>query len=262
MQNDLSIFLGLSHINKRDVKNYPKRVTSLAYFIKDSTTDATWKGFSLSFLSTVSELKSVFLFKNVENSNIYFRLHTAYLRIIWRNLSIDLVAASLRQREFAKKITSEECQGINTPFALSKAVIRYYKFLLLLKESKVALKKPHTIVPTLDIDLCWHTHQLYPVSYRSWCYKHIRSAINHDDTINKKILTDELRLTSLAWLETYNEPYTTDDLKTAYLTPGRKVAGIIFPPYGLHILKKSRKLGQAQAGISKPLFVFWAIPET
>jgi hypothetical protein len=173
------------------------------------------------------------------------------------------VAASLRQREFAKKITSQKCKGIDSPFALSNATTRYHKFLLLLKRSRnVSAEKSFNIVPTLDIDLCWHTHQLYPTSYRNWCFTNFGREINHDDTISKANLEDGLRLTSLAWLEAYHEPYTTDDLKTAYLTPRRKIAGILFPPYGLHVLNKSRKLGQAQRGIFMPQFIFCANRET
>ena len=60
----------------------------------------------------------------------------AYMGIIWRDLSIDLVAASLRQREFAKKITSDECHTLNSPVALSRAISRYLKFIDPPKETR------------------------------------------------------------------------------------------------------------------------------
>lgn len=40
-------------------------------------------------------------------------------------------------------------------------VFRYVQFLQLMKESK------STLVPTLDIDILWHTHQPSPVAMRS-----------------------------------------------------------------------------------------------
>lgn len=229
--------------------------TTLTNYIKNAIQDPSWKDFFHAFRETLSELKAAQKFKDINRRNIFARLRTAYMGIIWRDLSIDLVAASLRQREFARKITSEECHGIDSPFALSKATTRYHKFLLLLKRSENPLKTSPHLVPTLDIDLCWHTHQLFPLSYQGWCLTHLGRAINHDDTIKKTNLTAGLRLTSLAWLEAYREPYTTDDMKKAYLTTGRKLAGIIFPQYGLHVLSKGRKLDQARTGISNFLFL-------
>ena len=130
--------------------------------------------------------------------------------------------------------------------ALSDATVRYHKFLLLMK--KVQSKRT-LIVPTLDIDLCWHTHQLFPRSYREWCLQYLGRPIDHDDTIDESVATRGLRSTSLAWLDLYNEPYTGNDLRKAYFTPARKFTGIIFPPYGLFILYVGRKLDRARMGM-------------
>jgi hypothetical protein len=163
--------------------------------------------------------------------------------LLWTDFSIDLVAASLRQREFAKKITSEECRNLDSPFALYKANTRYHRFLLLLtRRSKT------NFVPTLDIDLCWHTHQLFPQAYRGWCLEHLGKAINHDDTIGKGDLNVGLRETSLAWYDAYKESYTTDDLRQGYFSTGRKIAGALFPPYGIYMLRKGKKLDRARLG--------------
>lgn len=222
--------------------------TTLVNYIK-SPDEVTWKGFVHAFRETVSELRATKKFKDISKRNIFARLRSAYMGLVWRDLSIDLVAASLRQREFAKKITGEECIGIDSPDALNIATDRYHRFMLLLQklESPTQKIRPH-LVPTLDIDLCWHTHQLFPQAYRQWCFEHLGRGINHDDTIGKSSLKDGLRHTSLAWFQAYNEPYTTDDLKKEYVTTGRKVAGVIFPLYGLHVLNKAKKLEHAQTG--------------
>ena len=253
LENDLSLVLEPGEIYFRWKHRGQSHIcgTNLTNYIKNKNEDASWKGFFHSFRETLSELKAAQKFKEIDRRNIFARLRAGYMGIIWRDLSIDLVAASLRQREFAKKITGEECQGIDSQLSLYKATTRYHKFLLLLKRSGGSLgqnKGPH-LVPTLDIDLCWHTHQLFPQDYYSWCTEHLGRAVNHDDTIPKASLTNGLRVTSLAWFEAYREPYTTEDLKKSYLTPGRKIAGIIFPPYGLHVLSKGKKLQQAQTGI-------------
>lgn len=111
------------------------------------------------------------------------------------------------------------------------------------------MKKTTNFVPTLDIDLCWHTHQLFPVSYRQWCIEHLGTAINHDDTIGRGDLNVGLRETSLAWYKAYRESYTTDDLRGTYFSTGRKVAGALFPPYGLYMLRRGQQLNQARLGI-------------
>src|SRR5208282_4887806 len=173
--------------------------TNLAIYIK--TDNPSWEGFIPSFRKTAIELRSVRLMRALSRTNIFASIRSGYMGILWQDLSIDLVAASLRQREFAKRITGSECSGIDTPFALFKANTRYHKFLLLMNR-KTASKKNINLVPTLDIDLCWHTHQLVPVPYRNWCIEHLGTAINHDDTIGRGDLNIGLRETSLAWYDT------------------------------------------------------------
>lgn len=240
--NDLDLILDTDMRARFGRMTSPLTGTSLARYIKLS--QPTWKGFITAFRTTIRELKSLGKFKNIERRNIFARLRVAYMGIVHHSLSIDLVAASLRQREFATKITNAECSGMDSPFALFKATTRYHKFMLLMSRGS----KNRFLVPTLDIDLCWHTHQLFPSSYREWCLQHLKRVVNHDDTIGKGDLSQGLRDTSLAWLEAYREPYTTDDLRKEYFSTARKVAGIIFPPYGLHMLSKGKKLDKARTG--------------
>lgn len=230
---------------------YKKAPTSIASYI--STDNPSWEGFIKSFQKTAQELKSAQLLRMISRRNIFNSIRVGYMGILWRDLSIDLVAAALRQREFAKKITGEECHGMDTPFALFKANTRYHKFLLLMNRKTARKRRYPNLVPTLDIDLCWHTHQLFPVPYRAWCTEHLGTAINHDDTIGRGDLDVGLRETSLAWYNAYRESYTTDDLRQSYMTTSRKVAGTLFPPYGLYMLNKSKKLDQARLGLSPPI---------
>ena len=251
--NDLSLVLWQGEISSRPHgKKKPKIGTSLANYIRIPDTDIewsySWNSIFREFGATVGELKASERWKEVTRRNIFARLRAAYQGLVWRDLSIDLVAAALRQRGFMQKITGEECQGIDSPAALVHAISRYHKFMILLRDT--AAKKHHRhLVPTLDIDLCWHTHQLHPVQYRNWCRRNVGRLINHDDTISKTDLKDGLRATSLAWFDAYREPYTTDDLKKEYLTTGRKVAGVLLPLYGLHVLNKAKKLGETHRGM-------------
>ena len=183
------------------------------------------------------------------------KLETAYKGIVWRDLSIDLVAASLRQRSFTTKIV-RDCADINSPTLLSRATTRYKKFLFLMMDGESGHAKGVDFVPTLDIDLCWHTHQLFPRSYQEWCFKNLGQGVDHDDTIGETVATQGLRSISLAWFSKYGECYTMEDLRKAYFTSGRKWAGIMFPPYGLYTLHMGRKLTQAGSGNQTRSFCF------
>lgn len=84
-------------------------------------------------------------------------------------------------------------------------------------------KKRVALVPTLDIDLCWHTHQLNSVSYREWCIEHLGVAVNHDDTVGQESLDNGLRETTSAWYGAYRESYAPNEPSDA---KSRTIAGV------------------------------------
>jgi hypothetical protein len=90
-----------------------------------------------------------------------------------------------RQRVFVKKmnahlwIRSPGLQG-----TLQRAVERYENYLELFR-----LYPGKMLVPTLDIDLVWHTSQLSPAAYETSMKTRCGRFINHDDKIAKHKLT-------------------------------------------------------------------------
>ena len=42
------------------------------------------------------------------------------------------------------------------------------------------------IVPCYDMDLMWHTHQLFPVAYKQDTEKMYGKIFNHDDSVNDR----------------------------------------------------------------------------
>ncbi|KAJ6048035.1 hypothetical protein N7460_004182 [Penicillium canescens] len=84
---------------------------------------------------------------------------------------------------------------------------RYIKFLQLIKESKC------TLVPTLDIDLLWHTHQLSPVAYDKYCKTQVGRQVDHVDTIRTAKRStgedDTARLWAVRYGEFYFDPENT-----------------------------------------------------
>ncbi|KAI8802171.1 hypothetical protein BJ742DRAFT_664467, partial [Cladochytrium replicatum] len=54
-------------------------------------------------------------------------------------------------------------------------------------------------VPTLDIDLAWHTHQLHPGRYQNYGIQNVGRIINHDDSIEETSLAAGFDGTSTHW---------------------------------------------------------------
>ena len=93
-------------------------------------------------------------------------------------------SAIKRQCQFVDKIMSVE--NI-TSDAIDGAIDRYEKFLHLMW----APDKPKGLimVPTNDIDLIWHSHQLNPNGYQSFCIENSPTGglVNHDDNIDTSV---------------------------------------------------------------------------
>jgi hypothetical protein len=66
------------------------------------------------------------------------------------------------------------------------------------------MKRNKTLVavPTIEIDCAWHTHMLFPSSYRIFTQRYLRRIINHDDTIPDTSLKQFASDTNRAWINT------------------------------------------------------------
>lgn len=118
----------------------------------------------------------------------------------------DLVGCVLRQESFVKKMNAINWLGSSTVLEnLNTARVRYQRFFLMLTDAK--LKK--MLVPTLDIDLIWHTHQLWMYGYFHDCLNSpCHSAIDHDDKVDEGKLDDGFEFTSKIYKRKYKEDYS------------------------------------------------------
>ena len=119
----------------------------------------------------------------------------------WTNSSpfaLDLVGAVIRQGTFIRKM--DELNWLHSP-ALDSTMTRLiqkYKIFLTI----IAQNPRETAVPTLDVDLAWHTHQLSPqryYHYSTWITKNHSSEprfINHDDKVPETKLSLSFEWTS------------------------------------------------------------------
>jgi hypothetical protein len=114
-----------------------------------------------------------------------------------------LFAAVERQRVFVDKMVGYlwiRSPGVHG--TLSRAITRYEYFLQLFK-----LRPGTTLVPTLDIDLVWHTHQCSASMYEASMEKRAGRFINHDDTIPAGVLRTQSDETSLLFRDYFGMEY-------------------------------------------------------
>ncbi|KAL8853725.1 MAG: hypothetical protein Q9198_010959, partial [Flavoplaca austrocitrina] len=72
----------------------------------------------------------------------------------------------------------------------------------------LALKNRNIAVPTLDVDLVWHTHQLDPVSYYEYSVMKTDQFIDHDDKIPAPTLSSAFEWTSKKYESKFGEIYS------------------------------------------------------
>ncbi|KAG8910820.1 hypothetical protein FRC01_006112, partial [Tulasnella sp. 417] len=120
--------------------------------------------------------------------------------------SLDLASAVIRQMNFVEKMAylgfTEQGRWEEDHDTLTRCVVRYHHFLDLMSSTP-----GNFVVPTLDIDLAWHTHQLLCDSYRhpfalfrSRKVKEVIGIIpDHDDKVGQGALSDAYDKTADAW---------------------------------------------------------------
>ncbi|KAH6855531.1 hypothetical protein B0I37DRAFT_337966 [Chaetomium sp. MPI-CAGE-AT-0009] len=121
-----------------------------------------------------------------------------FCKVVFGQHVFGLWDAPLRQIGFIERILAE-IVTVST-VQLQAYQDRYLKFLGLIKDHPKAV-----FVPTLDIDLIWHTHQLSPAAYDAYCRTHVGRPVNHDDTIAAPGRSTALDDTKRCWALAYHE---------------------------------------------------------
>ncbi|KAF7296992.1 hypothetical protein MIND_00931500 [Mycena indigotica] len=132
------------------------------------------------------------------DERLFRRLTNAYTD--GRIFSVELVAAVTRQNSFVGKMYDLKWtqpgafETIDEEVVLWHAIARYHAFLDLMSGLPI-----HFLVPTLDIDLAWHTHQLRSYDYYYDTKKYVGSFIDHDDKVEETHLSNSFDTTASAW---------------------------------------------------------------
>ncbi|KAF8544408.1 hypothetical protein BDD12DRAFT_873115 [Trichophaea hybrida] len=117
---------------------------------------------------------------------------------------ISLTAAVLRQGTFIDKM--HHFLWLRSPTlsagTLPRAQIKYSNFFALFK-----MFPGETMVPTLDVDLFWHSHQLTPARYYTYCFLAAGRFIDHDDKLPTGILDDGFERTGQRYWNAFSSEY-------------------------------------------------------
>ncbi|MED6138549.1 hypothetical protein PIB30_075235 [Stylosanthes scabra] len=119
----------------------------------------------------------------------------------------DLTSAVKRQSTFFYQVSRPYW---NNDTFLEGAVARYKGFLHLIRRNKER-SMSRFCVPTYDIDLIWHSHQLHPASYCKDLMAIMGKVLEHDDTDSDRSRGQKLdvgfSVTTKQWEETFGTRY-------------------------------------------------------
>ncbi|KAJ3370137.1 hypothetical protein GGF31_004756 [Allomyces arbusculus] len=168
----------------------------------------------------------------LKNGNLFRSMLSSYRDIATGPWSMDLVRAVLRQREFTRKMAATEYSDRTRRIA-TQATVRYHKPMLMLAKHKGMF-----MVPTLDIDLAWHTHQLHPQRYAAYTLDKLGAVLNHADTIESPRLKEGFTKTAHVWSEMFGEPYACDAAFRTFWTPTKVATATVAAPVMLPLLMR------------------------
>ena len=124
----------------------------------------------------------------------------------WENSSpfaIDLVGAVIRQGGFVEKMHNIDwLHSPALPATMTRLIMKYERFVTLMDDSS------HMAVPTLDVDLAWHTHQLNAPSYMKYIVDKTRQYVDHDDKVAETALNNAFAWTSKTYEKKYGDKYS------------------------------------------------------
>ncbi|CAH1421329.1 unnamed protein product [Lactuca virosa] len=119
----------------------------------------------------------------------------------------DFVLAVERQSPFFYQVSRPH---FKKDLFLQEAVARYKGFLHLIRRNRERSLK-RFCVPTYDVDLIWHTHQLHPLSYCKDMVELLGKILEHDDTDQNRSKGQKLDTgfsdTTKQWEETFGLRY-------------------------------------------------------
>ncbi|XP_042497154.1 glycine-rich domain-containing protein 2 [Macadamia integrifolia] len=149
-------------------------------------------------------------------------------------IKYDLVSAVKRQSPFFYQVSRPSMQS---DIFLEQALARYKGFLHLIKRNKERSIR-RFCVPTYDVDLMWHSHQLHPVSYCKDMVEALGKVLEHDDVDSDRTKGQKLDVgfseTTKQWEETFGLRYW----RAGAMYRGSAPRALIVTPYTSKYISK------------------------
>ncbi|XP_004299821.1 PREDICTED: uncharacterized protein LOC101299090 isoform X1 [Fragaria vesca subsp. vesca] len=143
----------------------------------------------------------------VQNNSIFSDDTSLDIHKVSESTKYDLVSAVKRQISLFHQVSGAY---VKNDIFLKEAVARYKGFLHLIKRNR-QLSVKRFCVPTYDIDLIWHSHQLYPAAYCKDLKTILGKVLQHDDTDSDRTKGNKLDVafsgTTKQWEETFGSRY-------------------------------------------------------
>lgn len=126
---------------------------------------------------------------------------------------------------------------MNQDVFLQGAVARYKGFLHLIKRNREKSLK-RFCVPTYDIDLIWHSHQLHPVSYCKDLNELLGKVLEHDDMDSDRTKGKKLDVGFSGTTKQWEEAFGTRYWKAGAMHRGSAPCPVTTTPYKLSMMSK------------------------
>ncbi|PNP42296.1 hypothetical protein TGAMA5MH_05978 [Trichoderma gamsii] len=149
----------------------------------------------------------------------------------WQNFSpfaLDLCAAVMRQGVFIEKMVKIDwLHSPNARDTMSRLITKYERFIQIMWKHPTKM-----VVPTLDVDLAWHTHQLRPSHYYYYTVSKTGKFIDHDDKIDEDKLSRCFEWTTKTYQNMFGEVYSEctcwycETIRSSQISGLGKVLGI------------------------------------
>ncbi|EQC25737.1 hypothetical protein SDRG_16398 [Saprolegnia diclina VS20] len=183
------------------------KVEKRLHMPKEIPSDGRWESYTNELRRTIAQFA-----KTQHTEGVYRFREVVYAHRVGISsqppgaFSMDLVRGMYRQLSFVIKVCANFDYWMN-PTILRASIRRYEQFVQVI--SKGAIKKGLGIVPTVDIDLAWHTHQTHPLAYQKYTTKVAKRVLDHDDSVGGSDLHAGYLHTCVAWSKLYKQPYSS-----------------------------------------------------
>ncbi|KAL6871699.1 hypothetical protein HDV57DRAFT_511645 [Trichoderma longibrachiatum] len=164
--------------------------------------------------NTITNVKKI---RSIDSETGLFRRHQIHtwagisirkmMSRYWQNFSpfaLDLCAAVMRQGVFIDKMVNID--WLHSPTArdtMTRLIVKYERFIQIMQ------KHPgKVVVPTLDVDLAWHTHQLTPSHYYYYTVSKMGRFVDHDDKIDEDKLSRCFEWTTKRYQDMFGAVYS------------------------------------------------------